>query len=110
MFDPISTLSNVHVVSIGGMLSPTEKLSTGLDITYFMVYEELGSDDELGLEIGIHADYHYTDFLNFRAGWAWYDAGDASVDGNVVGLNNLGSATSTSDNYNYLYLESTLHF
>jgi hypothetical protein len=116
-----SDLSNVLVLRAGVSVAPTEALSLSLLATYFDTDEERDGwkflwwsesvDSELGLELGLYADYQYSDDLVFRAGWAHFFSDDGLDEGNfVVGNGFLPLASDDDDDFDYLFLETEISF
>jgi hypothetical protein len=114
-------LSNVFVYRAGISVQPTESLDLLLAAAYFMVDEEVDewrflwwskkADDKLGLELGLYADYQYSEDLVFRAGWAHFFADDGMEAGNLVTGNGfLPIFGDDSDDYDYLFLETEISF
>jgi hypothetical protein len=76
----------------------------------------------MGWEVGLYADYHYSEDLTFRAGYAHFfgDGGLGSQGdgffrpshlGNAINLNGFGRFTGDeNDDYDYLFLETELSF
>lgn len=121
--DPTSTLkatmSNVLYYALGVQANPTECLSLKLVGAYFDVDEEArrgwwfwrnDADSELGWEVGLYADYNYSEDLVFRAGYAHF-FGDEGLEGNAVIGNGLASWNGDEDDdYDYLFIETELCF
>ena len=114
-------LSNVIVYRAGVSVNPTETLSLALLATYFDTDNERDGweflwwseqvDSELGLELGLYADYQYSDDLVFRAGWAHFFVDDGMDEGNLVlGNGFLPIAGDDDDDYDYLFVESEISF
>ncbi len=108
-------LSNVIIIRGGVSASVRENLDLGLDIAWFQVDEDLtGSDDDLGWETNLHAEYRYSDDLTFRAGWAHFFTDDGLEDGNIItGSGYPGTAplaTGDDDDLDYLYFETEISF
>ncbi len=114
--DPTSvykaTLSNAMFYSLGMQVMPTECLELKLVGSYFSVDEEAydGASDELGWELGLYGDYHYSDDLVFRAGYAHF-FGDRGLEGNNI----MGGGLdywfgSRDDDYDYVFVETELKF
>ena len=114
-------LTNVLIYNLGLSIMPTESLELALVGSYFQVDDELitrrwfrqqRAGDSLGYEVGINADYHYTEDLVFRAGYAHFFARSGMFDNNAVVNNGLTRvfADTTGDNYNYLFFETEISF
>ncbi|MBI1319116.1 MAG: hypothetical protein GC168_09230 [Candidatus Hydrogenedens sp.] len=79
-------LSNALVLSANLGVAPTESVALSAYVTYFMSNEEPNygwwwntwndTDAELGWEVGLSAEYSYSEDLVFRAGWAMFLAGE----------------------------------
>jgi hypothetical protein len=90
-------LSNVWLIRGGISASPREDLSIGLDLAYFHVDEDAsGSDESLGFETNLHAEYQYSEDLVFRVGWAHFFTDDGIEDGNAI-TPGIGSISSSGD-------------
>ena len=136
-----SALSNAIIYRAGVSAMPTEKISLLLALSYFEADEENdlnnfglgifdffddGDDDDLGWEVGLYADYQYSEDLVFRAGFAHYFGEDGMDDGNLVTANGLGALIHIERNngffgnlfgnngddgdYNYLFWEAEISF
>ena len=117
-------LSNVFVYRAGVSAMPTESLSLLLALTYFTVDETTevtfpaslfleDGDDTLGWELGLYADYQYSEDLVFRAGYAHFfgDDGLDALDGNLYTFNGLaGLASDDDDDFDYLFWEAEISF
>ncbi|MBP8131002.1 MAG: alginate export family protein [Candidatus Hydrogenedentes bacterium] len=113
-------LSNVIIYRAGLSVQPTESLDLALALTYLEVDEALEggwwfwsweADEDLGLEVGLYADYQYSEDLVFRAGWAHLFADDGLEEGNLVGLNGLAPVVADDDeDVDYLFLETEISF
>lgn len=122
-----TALSNVFVYRLGLSVMPTESLSLALAASYFITDEAprdidfwwdiLGlfddhHDDTLGIEVGLYADYAYSEDLTFRAGWAHFFGDDALEDHNFIVGNGLAPFRGSDDNddYDYLFIETEIAF
>ncbi|HNR30494.1 MAG TPA: alginate export family protein [Candidatus Hydrogenedentes bacterium] len=115
-----ANLSNVFIYRAGLSVKPTESLDLALALTYLEVDEELEggwwfwrwtADEDLGLEVGLYANYQYSEDLVFRAGWAHLFADDGIEEGNLVGLNGLAPLVADEDeDIDYLFLETEIRF
>lgn len=137
-----TALSNAIIYRGGISAMPTEKISLLLALSYFEADEENnlnnfglgifdffdnGDDDELGWEVGLYADYQYSEDLVFRAGFAHYFGDDGIDDGNFVTANGLGQLfhierssgflgrlfgdnDEDDGDYNYLFWEAEISF
>ena len=131
-------LSNSIIWRGGISASPRENLELSLLISYFQVDDELDTsgvlgdlfgwgrndDDDLGLEIGLYADYAYSSDLVFRAGWAHFfgddglgnipgafDFFESAHPGNPIIFNGTGLfGADEDDDYDYLFIETELKF
>jgi hypothetical protein len=69
-------LSNAYIYALGLQLRPTECISLKLLGSYIRAEKRLRSDipdtRQVGWEVGAYGDYHYTDDLVFRAGYAHF--------------------------------------
>jgi hypothetical protein len=114
-------LSNVFIYRLGLDVAPTENVSMALVATYFEADEEVDGwdflwwssddDEDLGWEIGLYADYQYSEDLVFRAGWAHFFGEDGLEDGNIVLGNGLLPLVEDDDeDYDYLFIETEIAF
>jgi hypothetical protein len=128
-------MSNVHIFRGGVNAMPTENVELLLAVSYFVadesfdspVYWDFGgfripvapalsfwtteNDDDLGWEVGLYATYHYTEDLEFSAGWAHLFTGDGLTDGQFSTGNGLVyTGGSDDDDADYLFFETKLSF
>ncbi len=133
--DDQAALSNFWTVRGGLSVSPTECLRLGAYAAWFEALETFGqplhlrvngvrvplalpftfwtqpSDDSLGWEAGLWAEYAYSQDLRFRAGWSHFFTGDGLYDGNYIDLNGLAFNGGTDDNdADYFFLEAVIRF
>lgn len=115
-----ATLSNIFFYSLGVQASPTECLELKLVAAYFEVDEEardLGwwfwrddADSSLGWELGLYADYNYSEDLVVRAGYAHF-FGSEGLERNEIIANGLQAWNGDDDDdYDYLFIETELCF
>lgn len=119
-FLDFTDLSNALIYRLGLSAMPCECLKLSLDAAYFQADETYpqgpwcwsrNDDDSLGWELGLYADYQYSEDLVFRAGYAHFFAGDGVEDGALAAGNGLFSwQGGDDDDYNYLFLETELSF
>ena len=113
-------LSNAFVYRAGVSAMPTETIELALMGAYFVAdkvdsggwwFWRWEDSDKVGLELGLYADYHYTEDLVFRAGYAHFFGGKGIRDGANIGLNGFDVFSGgKSDNYHYLFIETELSF
>lgn len=128
-------LSNAMIFTGSLSANPTEAIALSLYAAYFLSNEEPDygwlwnifedTDDELGFELGLYAEYNYTEDLVFRAGFSTFWAGEGLTydndsfffgwldrPGNAVAGNGLYpfGANDEDDVYHYVYLETELKF
>ena len=117
-------LSNLFYYALGLEVTPTESLALALVIAYFEVDQERTehvpcpfydweADDELGWEIGLYADYNYSEDLVIRAGWAHFFGDDGLEDRNLINSNGITAnmlAGDDDDDYDYLFIETEIAF
>lgn len=128
-------LSNAFIFTGSLSANPTEAIALSLYAAYFMSDEEPdygwfwnlweNTDAHLGWELGLYAEYNYSEDLIFRAGFATFWAGDGYSYGGhdwpFGFLDRLGNAhtgnglysSAAPDNdetYHYIYVETELKF
>lgn len=114
-------LSNAFVYRLGVSAMPTESVKLALAATY-IVADEVDSggwwfwswedDSDAGLELGLYADYNYSEDLVFRAGFAHFFSGDGLDDGADIVNNGFGEiwTADDDDDFNYLFIETEIVF
>lgn len=112
--------SNMIIYRAGVGAMPTENVELLLAASYFQVEEEVErpwwifndeSDDELGIEVGLYADYHYTEDLTFRGGYAHFFGGDGLDEGNsFIGNGLFPVFADEDDDYDYVFFETEVKF
>ncbi len=118
LLDTQANLSNIWLLHGGISVSPTETLKLTASLGYIQTIEDTitrnflfwheNSDKPLGYELGVRADYAYTQDLSFALGYSHLFAQDGLRDGNLVPNN--GSAPAFSDDADYVYAETGLKF
>lgn len=130
-------LSNIAIARGGVDISPTESVDLSLLVTYYEALEAfevppqfflggqrfvplaglsfLGdeADTDLGWEVGLYAEYRYSEDLTFRAGWSHFFTGSGLErdQGNFVSFNGLGFEGGTDDDdLDYVFIETELSF
>ncbi len=112
--------SNLFYYALGLDAMPTEALELQLVGAYFQVDErarDIGfwfwrdrASRTLGFELGIYADYHYSEDLVFRAGYAHF-FGKRGLERNPFVLNGLAPlGGNRRDDYDYLFIETEISF
>ena len=112
--------SNMFYYAVGLDIMPTETLELELiaacfrvdkrapDLWYWFNRDRAGRT--LGYELGIYADYHYTEDLTISAGFAHF-FGRRGLERTPVTLNGLAPfGGNRSDSYDYLFIETTISF
>lgn len=115
-----ASLSNVFFYSLGLQAAPTEALQLKLVGAYFEVDKraaDMGrwfwrnrAGKSLGWELGVYADYHYSEDLTVRAGYAHF-FGKRGLERNnflASGLQPWGG--DRRDDYDYLFIETEIRF
>lgn len=113
-------LSNVFVYTLGVQAMPTEAISLKLVGSYLEADQEaddLGwwlwrdeGDKTLGWEVGLYADYNYSEDLVFRAGYAHF-FGDKGLERNNIVVNGLAPWGGVEDDdYDYVFIETEICF
>jgi len=114
-------LSNAFIYRLGGSIMPTESVKLALAATYIQADEvdEGGwwfwrweDSEDVGWELGLYADYNYSEDLVFRAGYAHFFGGEGLEDGADVVMNGLGEIYTADDDedFDYLFVETELSF
>ena len=134
-FDEMAQMSNAWTVGIALGLTPTECLELKLSAAYFAAIEEFDlpksiriggstfyiagpltfwtdeSDSELGWDITLSAIYHYSEDLEFEAGWSHLFSGDGLTGGNYIDFNGLlFSGGTDDDDADYFYVQTLISF
>lgn len=106
-----TALSNVLVYTLGVQAMVTETLELKLLGSYFQqdqIYSR--GKDNLGWELGLYADYQYSEDLVIRAGFAHFFA-KSGMDAARIADNGLNFFPGNKrDDYNYLFLETEIAF
>lgn len=112
--------SNLFYYALGVGVTPTESLELLLVCAYFQADETApdtgwwlwrdSADESLGFELGLYADYHYSEDLVFRAGYAHFFCDDGLERNSFIsnGLAPLGA--DGDDDWDYLFIETELSF
>ena len=107
-----ATLSNVFFYSVGVQARPTESVVLKLAGAYFNVDQRAyyGASKRLGWEVGLYADYHYTEDLVFRTGYAHF-FGKRGLEGNyIIASGLLPWNGDRRDDYDYVFVETEIKF
>jgi hypothetical protein len=108
-------MSNVWISRAGFGLSPIEEITLSVVGTCFVGDprhrdDPWDEDDITALEVGLYADYNYSEDLVFRAGYAHMWAG-SHLRTDRITANGMGRfANSQNENLDYLYLETEISF
>ncbi len=119
-----NALSNALVLRGGVSAQPTESVSTMLEVRWFQMDEEDqgvtpvvkqepvdNNDDDLGWEVALYATYQYSEDLSFEVGYAHFFVDDDMEGAPLVQLNGGGSwGTGDDDDWDYLYIETSISF
>jgi len=111
-------MSNVWLAGAGVGAQVTESISLTLTANYYNTIEDFDTDEnDLGIEVGLYADYVYSDELGFSAGYAHFFAGDAMEDGVFVSASGAKpfqtgpmGGLGESDDLDYLFIETSISF
>ncbi|NLO33209.1 MAG: alginate export family protein [Candidatus Hydrogenedentes bacterium] len=106
-----TALSNVLVYTLGVQAMVTETLELKLLGSYFQQDQNYyRGKDNLGWELGLYADYQYSEDLVIRAGFAHFFA-KSGMDAARIADNGLNFFPGNKrDDYNYLFLETEIAF
>ncbi len=107
-------LSNVFVYGLGVQLRPTECVSLRLFGSYIRADKKLCSQirdsKDVGWELGLTGDYHYSDDLVFRAGYSHF-FGKAGLETPPIRWSGLIPwQASRKDGYDYVFGETEISF
>jgi hypothetical protein len=112
--------SNLHIGRAGFSIMPTEAIELALVAGYFDTHRPVErrflwwrnkQPSRLGWELGLYGDYHYSEDLVFRGGFAHFFASSGVASGNFVVDNGLSRLRARdSSNFNYLFLETEIKF
>jgi len=107
-------LSNAFVYTAGIQVRPTECVSLKLLASYLRAEKKLNSHirdtREIGWEVGVYGDYHYSDDLVFRAGYAHF-FGKAGLETPPIRWSGLIPwDASRKDDYDYVFGETEISF
>jgi hypothetical protein len=133
--DEMGELSNFWTLRGGINAHPTQAIETGLNIACFGVVDRFElplhiwfdgrrvplfsplsfltqtAAGDIGWELDLWAQYHYSDDLTFKAGWSHLFTGGALHDGNFNDLNGMLNNAGTDDqDADYFYLEAEIWF
>lgn len=114
--DPTSpfkaTLSNIFFYSLGVQAAPTENLDLKLVAAYFNVDQRAyrNASKTLGWEIGLYADYHYSEDLVFRTGYAHFFGSRGLEGNNILSSGLLPWNGDRDDDYDYVFVETEIRF
>lgn len=111
-------MSNVWLVGGGVGAQVTESIGLSLTANYYNTVEDYDNDDsDIGIEVGLYADYAYSDELSFSAGYAHLFAGDALEDGVWISASGAKPVQAgpigglgDSDDLDYIFLETSISF
>ena len=106
-----TALSNVMAYTIGLQALVTEALEMKVVGSYYQVEKEYGNvGDDLGWEVGLYADYQYSEDLVVRAGYSHF-FGQDGLDAALIADNGLNFWPGNSeDDYDYVFLETEIAF
>ena len=134
-FDEMGQLSNAWTLGGGVSLAPIEELELALTAAYFGVVERFDrprsinvadleipiagpltfwtkkSGSDLGWDLNLSAVYHYSEDLDFKAGWSHLFTGEGLAEGNYTDFNGLLFSGGTDDSdADYFYAETSIRF
>ncbi|HDP36209.1 MAG TPA: hypothetical protein ENN29_14015 [Candidatus Hydrogenedentes bacterium] len=112
--------SNLLYYAFGANATPAEYLALSLVGAYFQADEraaDMGrwfwrnrASRALGWELGLYADYQYSEDLVIRTGYAHF-FGNRGLERNPIILNGLGPlGGDRDDDYDYLFIETEISF
>jgi hypothetical protein len=112
--------SNLMIYRAGVGAMPTENIELLLAASYFRVDEAVPqpwwwwwrtNSKKLGLEVGLYADYHYTEDLTFRMGYSHFFSSGGMNAGHLVQGNGLIPFIGRdNDDFDYVFLETEIKF
>ncbi len=104
-------LSNVFVYTLGVQALVTEAVELKLVGSYLEADQEGWSDEnQLGWEAGLYGEYHYSDDLVVRSGYAHFFGDDGLVGTPIVWNGIREWMGNVDDDYDYLFLETEIGF
>ncbi len=114
-------LSNAFIYQAGLSARPTESLRLDLVASYYRsdeardgqscCWQDVDIDKDLGYELGLYANYDYSDDLAFRAGYAHFWAEDGLEDISFSSSNGLQPLASDGNaDFDYFFLETLVSF
>lgn len=134
-FDEMTQLSNAWTIGAGVQFKPVECVELRLQTAYFGVVAPFDlpksvhiagkavpiagpfsfwtdkADSDLGWDVSLSGIYHYSEDLDFEAGWSHLFTGDGLTRGNYTDFNGLlFSGGTDNDDADYLYLQALLKF
>lgn len=109
-----SNITNIFFYSLGVQALLTESLELKLLGAYYHAdqypHPRCGASKGLGWELGMYADYHYSEDLVIRAGYAHF-FGKRGLETARIGANGwLLWGGDREDDYDYLFLETEISF
>lgn len=126
-------MTNMHILRLGASAEPMEKLTVSVDFYGFWLAEDddddsaytLGliqipafvgeSEEDVGYELDLKAEYQYTEDLTLSAGWAHFFVGEAFENSyGFVGMQEVDDGVwdieTNDDDIDYLYIQAKLIF
>jgi len=104
-------MSNFLAYTLGVSAMPTEAIELKLVGSFYESDQRAGnSGRSLGWEVGLFADYNYSEDLVIRGGYSHF-FGRKGLSGDVIGNNGLfGWPGEKKDDYDYVFIETELAF
>ncbi|HDP35535.1 MAG TPA: hypothetical protein ENN29_10550 [Candidatus Hydrogenedentes bacterium] len=115
-----ASMSNVLFYSLGVQVAPTEAIELKLVGAYLEVDQraaDLGrwfwrnrAAKSLGWEVGLYGDYHYSEDLTIRAGYAHFFGRRGLERNEILAIGLLPWGGDRNDDYDYLFIETEIKF
>ena len=106
-----TAMSNAYIYRAGLNVMPTEEIQLSAVGTCFVADRDVTSSREAAWELGVYADYSYSEDLVFRAGYAHLWADDGINNGDRITQNGLAPFDDAgNEHFDYVFLETEISF
>jgi len=104
-------ISNTLIFRGGVGFQPRENIGIDVLLSWFEEDEEAGgTDDDIGVELGLYLTYDYSEDVSFSVGWAHFFADNDTTDGFMVAGSGTAAAGGDDDDADYLFIETGISF